>query len=61
METEKYYTAREVAKILDISKQTLIRYENRRIFPPPRRNALNGWREYTEKDIGTLKKIMGRI
>lgn len=61
METEKYYTAREVAKILDISKQTLIRYENRKIFPSPRRNALNGWREYTEKDIDTLKKIMGRI
>ena len=61
METEKYYTAREVAKILGISKQTLIKYENKGMFPTPKRNALNRWREYTEKDISVLKQIMGRI
>ena len=57
---QKYYSANEVAKILGISKQTLIRYETKGVFPRARRNKLNGWREYTEKDIAALKKIMGR-
>jgi len=60
MRSERYYSASEVAKILSISKQTLIRYEAKGVFPKARRNKLNGWREYTEKDIAALKKIMGR-
>jgi DNA-binding transcriptional MerR regulator len=57
---EKYYSAEEAAKILGISKQTLIRYEQKGIFPKARRNALNGWREYTKGEIEKLKNIMGR-
>lgn len=57
---EKYYSATEAAQFLGISKQTLIRYENKRVFPKPRRNAVNGWREYTEDDIRKLKGIIGR-
>ena len=60
MRSEKYYSANEVASILSISKQTLIRYETKNIFPKARRSKLNSWREYTEKDIAALKKIMGR-
>jgi DNA-binding transcriptional MerR regulator len=60
MKPEVYYTATEVAKMLGISKQTLIRYEGRRIFPRARRNAVNKWREYTLRDIRTLKRILGR-
>lgn len=60
MRFEKYYSANEVARILSVSKQTLIRYEIKGIFPKARRSKLNGWREYTEKDILALKKIMGR-
>ena len=60
MRSERYYSASEVAKILSVSKQTLIRYEAKGIFPKTKRNKLNGWREYTEKDITALKKIMGR-
>ncbi|MFH0731412.1 MAG: MerR family transcriptional regulator [Candidatus Omnitrophota bacterium] len=60
MRAEKYYSVNEVAEILDISKQTLIRYEIKGIFPKAVRNKLNGWREYTERDIAALKKIMGR-
>jgi len=58
--SEKYYSANETAEILSISKQTLIRYEAKGIFPKARRNKLNGWREYTEKDITALKRLMGR-
>ena len=57
---EKYYSVTETAQVLGISKQTLIRYENKKLFPAARRNAINGWREYTEEDIKKLRSIMGR-
>ena len=60
MRFQKYYSVNEVAKILGISKQTMIRYESKGIFPKAKRNKLNDWREYTEKDVVALKKIMGR-
>ena len=55
-----YYTATEVAGALGISKQTLLRYEARGVFPKAHRNRLNRWREYTEGDIQMLQKLMGR-
>lgn len=60
MKKEKYYSAEEAAQFLGISKQTLIRYEKKRVFPNPKRNAVNGWREYTENEIKRLQSIMGR-
>lgn len=60
MKNVKYYSVEQAAQFLGISKQTLIRYENKKVFPKPRRNALNGWREYTEDEIKRLKTIMGR-
>ena len=60
MKPERYYSATEIAKVLGISKQTLIRYENKKIFPKAKRNAVNKWREYTLQDIKALKRILGR-
>ena len=60
MRAEKYYTAEEVARLLSISKQTLVRYESKGIFPKARRNKVNEWREYTINDINHLRKILGR-
>ncbi|MCQ9208008.1 MAG: MerR family transcriptional regulator [Omnitrophica bacterium] len=60
MKPERYYSATEAAKTLGISKQTLIRYESKRIFPKAKRNAVNKWREYTLEDIKRLKKVLGR-
>ncbi len=57
----KYLSAQEVAKNLGISKQTLVRYEKRGVFPKPKRNRVNKWREYTDKDVLRLKEIMGRV
>ncbi|MDD4954346.1 MAG: MerR family transcriptional regulator [Candidatus Omnitrophica bacterium] len=57
---ERYLSVTQAAQLLGISKQTLIRYENRKLFPAARRNALNGWREYTEDDVKNLRSIMGR-
>jgi len=45
MVEKKYLNAGEVALALGISKQTLIKYEQKTIFPKARRNNLNGWRE----------------
>jgi DNA-binding transcriptional MerR regulator len=45
---------------LGISKQTLLRYEKKGIFPPAPRNQINNWREYTNEDIVKLKAILGK-
>ena len=55
-----FFTATQAAATLGISKQTLLRYEARGIFPKANRNQVNRWREYTERDILALRKIMGR-
>lgn len=60
MKSERYYSANEVARLLSISKQTLVRYESKGIFPRARRNRVNRWREYTINEINHLRKIMGR-
>jgi len=57
---KSYLTAKEMAAALGISKQTLIRYEQKGIFPKAHRNQVNRWREYTSKDLQVLQKIMGR-
>lgn len=54
----KKYTVQQVADILGVYRGTVINYEKRGIFPPPRRNPINGYREYTEDDIESLRKIM---
>ncbi|MFH1867879.1 MAG: MerR family transcriptional regulator [Candidatus Omnitrophota bacterium] len=60
MKSERYYSANEVARVLSMSKQTLVRYESKGIFPRARRNRVNGWREYTINEINHLRNIMGR-
>ncbi|MDP8253541.1 MAG: MerR family transcriptional regulator [Candidatus Kaelpia aquatica] len=57
---KKFYSAREVADYLGISKQTLFRYENKNFFPRARRNPINKWREYSWMDMQKLEKILGR-
>jgi DNA-binding transcriptional MerR regulator len=59
MAKNNYFTVDEIAKELGISKQTIIRYESRNIFPKPKRNPINHWRQYTVKDMKVLKKILG--
>jgi len=58
--TMKFFNANQVAALLNISKQTLLRYEQRGIFPKAKRNMVNNWREYTESDVRILRDIMGR-
>lgn len=56
-----YYGTQEVAKLLGISKQTLLRYESKKIFPKAKRNPINRRREYSLEDINKLKSKLGRI
>ncbi len=56
-----YYGTQEVARILGISKQTLLRYEHKKIFPRAKRNPINKRREYSPADIEKLKNISGRV
>jgi len=58
---KNYYATQEVARILGISKQTLLRYEQKKIFPRATRNPINKRREYSAMDIQKLKKILGRV
>lgn len=58
MDKTNLYSARVVAEKLGISKQTLMRYEKKGIFPKARRNLINHWRQYTEEDITKLRGIM---
>jgi len=60
VKTVKFFNANQVAIILNISKQTLLRYEQKGIFPQAKRNSVNNWREYTENDVRELRQIMGR-
>lgn len=58
--TKTYYGTQEVARILGISKQTLLRYEQKKIFPRVARNPINKRREYSPVDIEKMKRILGR-
>ena len=60
MTDTRYLNSCQVAEKLGISKQTLLRYEKLGIFPSPKRNLVNKWREYTDTDLVRLRKILGR-
>jgi DNA-binding transcriptional MerR regulator len=55
-----YYGTQEIARALGISKQTLLRYERKKIFPKSRRNPINKRREYSLTELNKLKAIIGR-
>jgi DNA-binding transcriptional MerR regulator len=56
-----FYTTQEAASMLGISKQTLLRYEKKKIFPRCRRNPINRRREYSMNDIVKLKHVLGHV
>ena len=56
-----FFTTQEAASMLGISKQTLLRYEKKRIFPHTRRNPINKRREYSMNEIVKLKTILGHV
>ena len=57
---KQFYTVEEVAQHLGISKQTMLRYENKGIFPKANRNPINKWRVYSPGDVQKLLVILQR-
>jgi len=57
-ELKQKYTVQQVADVLGVYRGTVINYEKRNIFPEPRRNPINGYREYREEDIAILENIL---
>ena len=53
-----HYTTGEAAELLGVSRQTLLRYEQEGIIPPARRNAVNNWRYYTQRDLTQIRKTL---
>lgn len=58
---KSYYGTQEVARALGISKQTLLRYEKKKIIPKVKRNPINKRREYSHAELSKLKEILGRV
>ncbi|MFH2138822.1 MAG: MerR family DNA-binding transcriptional regulator [Candidatus Omnitrophota bacterium] len=57
---ERFFSIGEIAQRLNVSVQTIRRYEKLEKFPSPRRNKVNNRREYTQNDILKMLKILGR-
>ncbi len=57
---EIFYNANQAAKIIGISKGTLLRYERLRKIPSALRNPINRWRQYRTQDIKKIIKLLGR-
>ena len=55
---QKKNNNQEVANILGIYRGTIKNYEKKKIFPKPKRNPINKYREYGEDDITILKRIL---
>ena len=55
---KKKYNVQEVADMLGIYRGTVINYEKKGIFPPPHRNPINKYREYSQEDVDHLRKIL---
>ncbi|MGB2705994.1 MAG: MerR family transcriptional regulator [Candidatus Omnitrophota bacterium] len=56
--SNRKYNIQEVANILGIYRGTIKNYEAKGIFPKPRRNPINKYREYMPQDIDILKRIL---
>jgi len=55
-----YFTAKEVAEMLNINKMTLYRWESAKKIPKARRHPMNKYRVYTKEDVDKIKKIINR-
>ena len=60
MNIKKFYTTAEVSNLLGITKNTLFNWERAGKIPKARRDPMNNYRTYTEKDIKKLRIIIDR-
>jgi len=60
MGTVKRYYIKEVVTILEISKNTLYRWEKAKKISLAKRDSMSNYRYWTEEDLQKLKKKTGR-
>jgi len=59
LKIKKYYSVKDIIKILGIARRTLYNWEKAGKIPKPKRNRLSNYRVYTIRDIEKIKKLMG--
>lgn len=60
MKLKLFYSAAEVSDILGITKNTLFNWEKAGKIPRPRRDPMNNYRIFSEKDLKKLRSITAR-
>ena len=56
----KYIRVKDVEKIIDRDRNTILRWEREDKIPHPQKDS-RGWRFYTEKDIEIIKRFMKKM
>lgn len=54
---KKYFSIKEAASRLGVTRQTVKNWEGGGDIPKPRRNS-RGWRLYTDEDVEKIRKLM---
>jgi DNA-binding transcriptional MerR regulator len=55
-----YIRVKDVEKIIDRDRNTILRWERAGLIPHPQKDS-RGWRFYSEKDIQVIKKFMAAV
>ncbi|CDQ41902.1 MerR family transcriptional regulator [Virgibacillus salexigens] len=55
----KEYKLSQVAKMLNVHRDTILYWEENKMIPKPRRNPKNNYRTYNEKEIKLISDIRG--
>jgi DNA-binding transcriptional MerR regulator len=55
-----YIRVKDVEKIIDRDRNTILRWEREGKIPHPQKDS-RGWRYYSEKDIHVIKKFMNAV
>ncbi len=58
---EQYFTAKQVADILGISKTDLLNKEHEGILPKPKRQPATKFRYYTTDDVSFIRRALGLV
>ena len=56
----EYFSMKEAAKRVGVTKNTLFRWEKQNKIPPPKRDR-NGWRVYAAEDIPKILVFKNKI
>ena len=54
-----YLRVKDVEKIIDRDRNTILRWEREGKIPQPQKDS-RGWRFYTNKDVERIKKFISR-